>query len=95
MRGCVSKVLQSAIAVEAGEGFNRKDTRNIDVLEIMKGPENGHIEIRAFPLTKMTKSLAKMKHIYTNVVWLSNRRTVSHHAEEKLCYSSHHRNIVG
>lgn len=69
MRGGVSKVLQSATAVEAEEGetFNSKDTRNIDRLEIMEGPENGHIEIRAFPLTKMTKSLAEMKCIYTSV----------------------------
>lgn len=49
MRWCVSKVLPSAIAVEVGEGetFNNKDTRNIDGLEIMEGPENSHIEIRA------------------------------------------------
>lgn len=54
MRGCVSKVFQSAIAVEAGEGetFNSKDTRNIDGLQITEGPKNGHIEIRAFSSQK-------------------------------------------
>lgn len=47
-----SKVLQSAMSMEVGDGDPccSKDTRVVDVLETTEASENGHRRIRAFPL---------------------------------------------
>lgn len=41
---CTSKVLQSAVSVEVGDGdlCVNKDTRVIDEMEVMEVPENAH-----------------------------------------------------
>lgn len=57
---CASEILQSAISVEAGDGgpCSSKDTRVIDVVEIMEAPENGQEGIRASPLKRWQDQLS-------------------------------------
>ncbi|GAB0206658.1 hypothetical protein GRJ2_003131400 [Grus japonensis] len=73
---CASKVLQSAVSVEVGDGdpCGSKDAGVIDVLEIMEAPENGHIGIRASPLKKVMGSVAQLKCIYTNARSMGNKQ---------------------
>lgn len=49
-RWCASKLLQSAISVEAGDRdpHSITDSKVIEVLKTTEAPENGHIRIRDF-----------------------------------------------
>ncbi|GAB0189218.1 hypothetical protein GRJ2_001387100 [Grus japonensis] len=69
---CASKVLQSAISVEAGDGepCDSKDTRVIDGLETTEG----QVEIRASPIRRMEGSAAQLKCIYTNACSMGNKQ---------------------
>lgn len=73
---CASKILQSAIPVEVGDGepCNSKDTRDVDGLEITEVPKNDHIGIRASPPKKVMGSLAKLKCNYTIACSMGNKQ---------------------
>ncbi|KAK4823326.1 hypothetical protein QYF61_000928 [Mycteria americana] len=73
---CASKVLQTAVSVELGDGEPRgsKDTGVIDVLETMEAPENGDVGIRASPPKKVVGSVAQLKCIYTNARSMGNNQ---------------------
>ncbi|KAK4830434.1 hypothetical protein QYF61_011142 [Mycteria americana] len=73
---CASKVCQSAISVEAGDGdpCGSKDKRVMDMLETMEVPENGHIGSRASPPKKVIGSIAQLKSIYTNALSMGNKQ---------------------
>ena len=72
---CASKVLQSAISVEVGDGDPcSKDGRVMDALEITEAPENGHVGIRASPPKKVAGSIAQLKCIYTNARSMGNKQ---------------------
>jgi len=72
---CASKVLLSAISVEAEDGdpCGSKDARVIGVLETTEAPENGHIGIMAFPPEKLVGSIAQLKCVYINARSMGNK----------------------
>lgn len=92
---CASKILQSAIPAEVGDGepCNSKDTRHMDGLEITEVPKNGHIGIRASPPKKVMGSLAKLKCNNTIVCSMGNKQEKLGVVVQQENYEScHHRN---
>lgn len=59
---CATKVLQSAISVEVGDGdpYKSKDARVNDVLKIPEVPENGHMN-RSFSPQKGSRVISPTK----------------------------------
>ncbi|PKU38005.1 rna-directed dna polymerase from mobile element jockey-like [Limosa lapponica baueri] len=71
-----SKVLQSVISVEAGNGdpCGTKDMRSNDSLATTEGPEHSQVGIRACPPKKVAGQLAQLECIYTNARSMGNKQ---------------------
>lgn len=65
---CACVVLWSAISVEVGSGdpSSSKDSRVIDVLEIVEAPENFLVEIKDASPQKVARPIAQFQCIYSN-----------------------------
>ncbi|PKU49300.1 mitochondrial fission process protein 1 [Limosa lapponica baueri] len=71
-----SKVLQSIVSVEAGNGdpCDSKDTRGKDRLPTTEGSEHNQVGIRACPPKKVAGQLAQLKCIYMGACSMGNKQ---------------------
>ncbi|PKU47277.1 adaptin ear-binding coat-associated protein 1 [Limosa lapponica baueri] len=71
-----SKVLQSVVSVEVGDGdpCSSKDMRGNNKLATTEGSEHSQVGIRACPPKKVAGQLAQLECIYTNVCSMGNKQ---------------------
>lgn len=85
---CTSMVLWSVISEEVGDGDScaSKESRVINVLEMMEAPQNSHIGTGTSPTKKVAGSLAQLMCIYTNAHSLGNKQELEAIVQPKNYY---------